>query len=402
MNPGDLCWNDYGEAPACVHARILGAPIQLNQWAIITPDHDVYPEQEDHMNPDLVGFYYGGANHLDPPGVAPNRLYRFAPMAPGVVNNLMVQARVVANAERAALGLPPLDAGGGAPPPPAPLPLPAPPAGAADTYVAVEDEAPFQRGDVVVGAGMALPAGSIHAVVAGGQLPKWALVPVPSGEMVPVKLVTAAEVNSLRRGDLRTLPIYFDAQGDRRREFNSAVALLSMDVLPGGNIPLEGPRTALELAKAARSRGHTFVTDLEKWISVTDLHPGDRSLYEAEVLVEALDAFMTIDQVNIANLMGFEILVRRYQLIKEAHRISPQNPDYSAADVFMGWGSRRHGIMPALNAFVSKELNAQYTVAKEARKAREEAWERNNSRSKGAKGRKGKGGAKGSDAAADA
>ncbi|CAE8723181.1 unnamed protein product, partial [Polarella glacialis] len=80
------------------------------------------------------------------------------------------------------------------------------------------------------------------------------------------------------------------------------------------------------------------------------------------------------DQLNIPALQGVEILVRRIQLIKEAHRISPGSPDYSAADQFLGSSMRRNGaaVDPSLQKYVAEELKAEAAIQKESRKAREE------------------------------
>ena len=62
------------------------------------------------------------------------------------------------------------------------------------------------------------------------------------------------------------------------------------------------------------------------------------------------------------------------QVIREAHRISPANPDYSASDHMMGWRYKKGGqiIDSALAAHVATELRNEAAILKEARKAREE------------------------------
>ena len=80
------------------------------------------------------------------------------------------------------------------------------------------------------------------------------------------------------------------------------------------------------------------------------------------------------DQYNVPNSKGIELVFRRWQLIREAHRLSPQTPDYSAADVMMGWEYRRgEGVHPELAKFVASELKDQAAIAKETRKAKEES-----------------------------
>lgn len=80
--------------------------------------------------------------------------------------------------------------------------------------------------------------------------------------------------------------------------------------------------------------------------------------------------------------------MRRFQLIREAHRISPHAPDYSASDFFMGWQTEL-GINQSLTKHVSEQLRDQAAIAKESRKAREELEGR---RSKGRGNGRGRGG----------
>ena len=83
---------------------------------------------------------------------------------------------------------------------------------------------------------------------------------------------------------------------------------------------------------------------------------------------------VTVDQLNVCSLQAAELLVRRMQVIREAHRISPSNPDYSASDHMMGWRYKKGGqvIDAALAAHVATELRNEAAILKEARKAREE------------------------------
>ena len=177
--------------------------------------------------------------------------------------------------------------------------------------------------------------------------------------------------------DFRVLDTKFDTQGTRRVEFSEAVAKMSQIIMPGGGLQLDGPPSSLEVLKSMVSRGLTPVTDHERWVRTSDLPRGDRSVYEMEVITRVLEAFIMIDQVNIPNLTGCELLLRRWQLIREAHRISPGSPDYSSADLVMGWKYHRgDGINQALAKFVAAELKDQAAVAKESSKAREEAEQR--------------------------
>ena len=114
-----------------------------------------------------------------------------------------------------------------------------------------------------------------------------------------------------------------------------------------------------------------------------------------EVIARVVEAFCMVDQVNLPCPKGGELLLRRWQLIKEAHRISPQAPDYSAASHFMGW-ELEDGVHQGLSKYVSDQLKDQAAIAKKARKAREELEHRR----RGGRGR-GRGGRGGKAAAED-
>ena len=78
-----------------------------------------------------------------------------------------------------------------------------------------------------------------------------------------------------------------------------------------------------------------------EWKRNSAVPSGDRAVYEDEALCLALQFLSTIDQINVPNLKGCELMGRRIQLIREAYRISPSAPDFSASDHFMGWGRHR-------------------------------------------------------------
>ena len=137
---------------------------------------------------------------------------------------------------------------------------------------------------------------------------------------------------------------------------------------------MRGPRTTLWTMKYIRDNGSSALQAHEAWLRASRVPQGDRSTYEHEVLSRVLDAAATQDQLNLPALVSMEYVCRRMALIKEAHRVNPAQPDYSAADQFMGWNSRAGGaaIAPGLQAHVADLLRQDAAVAKEARKAREE------------------------------
>ena len=362
MSEGDIWYINYGEHPPVIHSRLLGAHIQGNVWCIITPDHDVYEEQLDAMNPDAVSVIpgVGGIGAPLPAGINPNEVYGFRAMTAQQYQSLMNEARQHAAAVRVQMGLPP--PGLAAPP----APVVGNPQDSPLVWVAMEHEHGKSAGEIVCDVGIPLPGG---AVVLGGNK---ALIPVGNGALY-IKQVPKDKISSMEVRDLRVLNMQFDEQGQRKVDFSRAVARMSQDPMPGGGLLLDGPPSALPVLKGMVSRGLTPVTDHEHWVRTHESLKGDRSLYEMEVLTRAIEAFATQDQINIPNSRGCELLIRRWQVIREAHRLNPSSPDYSASDIFMGWEYRRgDGVHTELAKFVATELKDQAQIAKESRKAREE------------------------------
>ena len=414
MEAGHICLVHYGEVPSTWHTRILLACIQGNEWQILTPDFDRYPEQMDSYNPDFTDFIYLGANAAVPHRVPQHEIYGFAPMDPGTLAQNIQQGRLEANAERLARGLGPLAPAGAppvgapavvapvAPPPPVPLPgvlaggvvAPIVPAGGGGgaavvpphnfVWVCTETAGGYARGDIVARDPAPLPHG--HVV-----LGEKALVPATDASLTPccVKRIQEKDAPSYKLEDLRVLPVHFDQQGTRRRDFAQAVAIMVDGVPQGGGLQLDGPTTILNICKSLRDQSMTPTSFHEFWLRSAEIPKGDRSTYEHECLSRILESLISVDQLNVCALQGAELVVRRMQVIREAHRISPSSPDYSSAEYYMGWKYRRgaHGVDSELSQFVAGEMKNDAMILKESRKAREEAQSRRqNSNKKGGGG----------------
>ena len=379
MNAGDICYVAYGEP--VFHERLLGSVIRGNLWAIITPDRDIYEEEMEASNTDFSFFAYcGPLGSPIPPGVIPGQIYGFGALGALEFQQLLAQARVYAAGVRALLGVPAAGAGPAHPPPHVPPVVnPQDP----DVWVSLENHGAYMMGQVVVAVGDALPAG--HVTLGASR----ALIPIDGGEALALKKVKTSELGTFESKDLRILPIKFDPQGSRKRNFADSVSMMTSDDLPGGKLQLEGPSTALQVLRSLSARGQTPVTDHERWVRSSDIAKHDRSLYEMEMLARVLEAMAMTDQLNIPNLKSGELILRRWQLIKEAHRLSPSAPDYSASDYFMGW-EVESGANQDLSKYVSERLKDQAAIAKETRKAREEAENKKQGRGNG-KGRGGRG-----------
>ena len=399
MIAGGLALLNYGEPGPVWHTRALLAHAGGSNWAILTPDWDVYIEELSDTNPDLTGFYYCGPGGAVPAHIDPNHIYGFQPLTPAQLGAFQLQGQVMANAHlgqvpaapAAPAAVAPAPRAGhlaGAPAAAAGAPAPVAAAGEpVDTWVALEDGGGFKKGDVICRDPTALPVGHV-------TLGEKGVLPV-QGDNILIKKVKFSEAQLYQLEDLRILPIAFDSQGIRRREFPLAVNAMSDAEPQGGGLLLSGPSTALKLLKGMRDQSFTPSTYHEYWVRSAEISKGDRSVYEHECLSRILESMAVVDQLNIPSLQSAELICRRLQVIREEHRISPHAPDYSASDIMMGWQFRKggHAIEPGLASHVASELKNEALVAKEARKAREEAESRRKNRPKN----KAKGGEGGSD-----
>ena len=175
-------------------------------------------------------------------------------------------------------------------------------------------------------------------------------------------------------GDVRTLMVHYEASGERYRVYPDAVSNMVEEPFNSDLFPLEGPRTSMWWLQVVRRAGATPMSRHHKWVSEGGLAVGDRSVYEHEIISEALELMCCNDQLQVCNLVSAELLIRRLQLIEEAHFASPTLPSYEGAEHWMGTGRRRAGVLvnPQLSRTVADKVKDEYAVAKERRKAKEE------------------------------
>ena len=109
------------------------------------------------------------------------------------------------------------------------------------------------------------------------------------------------------------------------------------------------------------------------WVAQSKIPEGDRAIHEDEVLSRVLDMAVLYDGLIVSNLACFELVVRRKQLLAEAHVYNPAAPSYDGADHFMGTTYRPGGaiVVPSLTEHVSKKLHEESQIMKERRKMSE-------------------------------
>ena len=157
--------------------------------------------------------------------------------------------------------------------------------------------------------------------------------------------------------------------GDDR---HSADDVRTMSVREFDDWPLM-PRTCQDYLNAVSEVVESCYMQHLAWVQQARIPEGDRSIYEDELLSRVIDTAVKYDCLNIVNLASFEMIVRRKQLLAEAHVGNPSSPSYEAADYFMGRRYRPGGgiVVPSLTEHVAKRMHEDAQVQKEKRKLSE-------------------------------
>eukprot|EP00971_Amphidinium_carterae_P308469 6129877-Amphidinium_carterae.2 len=238
------------------------------------------------------------------------------------------------------------------------------------------------RGGPVLGRPPEVPALGAGAAHVGGGLAALAAA-VGGGKNVArdgVGVRAAADVGPERppeaqkvdTGDLRTMPVNYDNNGERYRSFASAVELMENVAWPDS--PIGGPSTVAWVCKVLRDSGPTPSAWHAKWMSMCRLQASDAAVASHEASCKALEVMMCYDQLNPGALATAELLVRQIQMAEERWKDRMAGgADLSEQRLFGGYDPRGAlCICPALAAFVSDELKKESSVMTERRKAREE------------------------------
>ena len=377
LDRGSAAWVHYGAGEH--HARLVGAHVENDEYAVVSPDFDVYVEQLSLNNADLEGIRFSASLDVRPRGVpaAGSVLYTFAPLAAADVSELLAEGDQVANLERAHRGLPRLGeaarAPGGAAAVAAPVPAAALAPGGARLAAAggawvlaeplvghdVGDEFTLPAGATVLGTRALVvidgTVASLEQLSEGVDLIRWAL----------------ARSNFLC-DDPRIL-----ARASTECTLVEAVGMMSActrqaEGLPAS--PLLGPAVGAEWVDAVVRDGVTSLNDrASKWRRESGVRAHSSAAHEHSILHRALQLLATVDGLNVKNLVGAELLLRRITLHEEAVAENPEAPSYEGSDHYLGISERSGGAqtVPSLRAHVATELSKEAAIMKEKRKARE-------------------------------
>ena len=353
------------------HDRVLLAQVTATRWVVCTPHFDVYLEDiEDYaaVYPEgrRGGIHYSLQHH-------PRVQFREADLRDRL-DDLVADGETEAEALRDAGFVP----NGDAVVPAGPGIRRLPPAarashGPLDTrvWVSMEDVGSIAMGDPVVVDGSFVCRGNrgIHSLA--------------DGTMVAVAAVGTWAVPALDQNDLRILPVLYQPGDSKRgRPFTGAIPILTETQFT--DWPLDGPRTVLWLLGEMAKGDHTPLRRHFWWRSVLALQASDPYVSEHEFLSELFECGVCFDQVNASQLLFFEHVSRRYQLIEEMYkeklRTAVQGPSGTTTidddEVSLFAGKASHAgialVSPALASHIASKVAERSSVLKERRKGREE------------------------------
>lgn len=375
-----MCYVEYTGYPGVFHTRLCLDLIHGEEWVIATPDGDMYPEVLSSGNPDFSRFFHVTDGSF-PPRIPRNQIYAFQPMTAGDYARLLSRGQSLGRGERAQRGLAPGHGVGG------PLAAPAPLAGDqnGEEYIWVLAEmVPGHKigEEVIVPAGA--PREGDHAlvhVVDSSNIDH--IVRALRYQKDEVGALCEETIQNCRNAialhgedteasaDVRTLSIKYNVNGERYRDFRAS--LDDMRQVEFDDFPLE-PRTSLDYLRAVSELSESCYGQHLSWCQNSRIPDGDRSIWENETLSRAIDLGIRYDCLNIANLASFELLIRRKQLIAEAHVGTPGAPSYEGSDYYMGVRHRPGGgiIVPSLQEYVARRMHEDSQIQKEKRKLREQ------------------------------
>lgn len=365
-NPGDVVFLNYGEIPVLHHTRIVLAAVDesTHDYVIVTPDFDVYCEQLHGSNPDLVGITPGDPAGGVPAALAGGNIYGFAPLAADQLARFMNEGRVEAAAERARQGLGPAGGAG------------------ANIWVLAEMVAGKKVGEQVhppAGCPNLAGYGLMNITDSNGSTRACLIKSIQADELdafCQERVQLARETEALAgddrsaSDDIRTMAVQYTMNGERKRNIKDSIGEMAEVELE--DFPYE-PRTCHEYLQAVSTVAESCFSQHLAWVQQAGIPSGSRAIFEDEVLSQILDIAISYDALCVCNLASFELLVRRKQLLAEAHSFNPAAPSYEGADYWLGSRYRPGGaiVIPRLTEHVSKKLEADSKILKERRKLEE-------------------------------
>ena len=163
-------------------------------------------------------------------------------------------------------------------------------------------------------------------------------------------------------GDIRPLGEHRDSKGQRFLDFKGSVGMLRSSAID--DWPMVGPRAARSIYVPLEMVPRTLQPTITRRYRHQGL-PFSAASHEHRVLCDMLRVEMSIDQVDVSNLLFTEIAVRRLIQIKNAVARPPSSPDYTV-------GPSGQAVTTSFHGCIATKLKERANVQKQARLYREE------------------------------
>ena len=158
---------------------------------------------------------------------------------------------------------------------------------------------------------------------------------------------------------------------ERRAEFPAPQApfVYAFDPIPRADLG-SFPRAVLEFLRAVREGASDLATYHLNWSQSSGVSNFGAAVHEDRVLCDILRGGISIDQVDLSNLLCAELVVRRLIQIEMA----ANSPDYSGLDLVMEQpvGAAGPAVTMDFTNWISGKLKERANVQKQARLYREE------------------------------
>ncbi len=183
----------------------------------------------------------------------------------------------------------------------------------------------------------------------------------------------------------RIFDVPFEPAGLTRYAPRDIIAQLVM--APQPKWPLAGPQSLVWVLEFCLAQtGALLNARVAQFMQLARLSYNDPSMTEYAVIGKCVEFALYTDQVMICNMVSFELLIRRFQLIEERYRHKlPQMAEAKGtaldgeqdASLFLGLGTQAMAgrlavcVMPALSEFIAGELGKEAALNKGRVKAHE-------------------------------
>ena len=173
--------------------------------------------------------------------------------------------------------------------------------------------------------------------------------------------------------DVRILPMRVGRDERRFRRLEDCEIMY--DVQDFEDWPIPGARSLSRDIVGLSRNGHSWLAHHDNRVSRSKVPDNNRSIKEHAVLCRSLHYLTTHDQVQTPNLAGAEVINLRRSLIESAHRVRPEQPDWTGAEDYMGESMAADGalINPDRVNYVATRQGARAKIQEASRRAREEA-----------------------------